>query len=170
MRCPVVEIDNPFFDAGAPSASEVLYPNVGDYAPDDLKFSRRRLRGKIRLKTLWRKVGSLTSQSRISVPTFCLSMGQSQVADGWAHFDTFLARAKRSTSIILRGGSTSCMPFSQPLARLYWFLPTLFMVVLLGIFVIELTLAVINDEYDNAAEAEEERQKPKRRCGPSFMA
>ena len=43
----------------------------------------------------------------------------------------------------------------RPAASAVYFM---LMVVLLGFFVIELTLAVINDEYDKAAELEEERQ------------
>ena len=88
-------------------------------------------------------------------------MGQSQVADGWAHFDTF-PRACQTifTSITLEGWVDVMYAvqsaFGSPVLVLAYFM---FMVVLLGIFVIELTLAVINDEYDNAAEAEEERQK-----------
>ena len=158
--CGVIEIDNPFLSAGSPS--DIVYPNLDAWADKNLTALSETAVWKDTFQNTLAQGGFniSTSQVRIEVPTFCLSMGKAQYADGWAHFDTFPRACQAIFTSITMEGWVDIMYTVQaavgaPVLVLVYFM---LMVVLLGFFMIELTLAVINDEYDKAAELEEERQ------------
>jgi len=95
-----------------------------------------------------------SSDPVVVLPSFCLNTGENQLGDGYAHFDSIgYAWLTILTSITLEGwtdvmyGLQASFGYSFVIF-MYFFV----MVWLCSFFMLELTLAVINEAYEKAAE------------------